>query len=99
MKNNTKHVLGLLLVVFGIVFLLTRLGIIPVNLFFDGWWTFLLIIPAAYSMLKTGVSTGNAVVLAIGIFFFLEENGWNFRGIFVPVIVIVFGLALLLKKE
>ena len=99
MKNNTRHVLGLLLVVLGIVFLLVRLGVIPVNLFFDGWWTFLLIIPAVYSMFKQGVTTGNAVLLAIGIFFFLEENGWNFKGFFVPAIVIVFGVVLLLKKD
>lgn len=99
MKENNKSIFGILLVVFGIVFLLVRLEVIPINLFFNGWWTLLLIIPALMSMTKQGVTAGNAILLAIGIYFFLDENGWNFRGFFVPAILILFGLYIIFKKR
>ncbi len=99
MKSNNRLILGVLLVIFGVVFLLDRLDIIPINIFFDGWWTLLLIIPALISMSKQGVSVGNAIVLTIGLYFFIDERGWNFKGLFMPAILILFGLYFILRKR
>ncbi|MBN2504223.1 MAG: hypothetical protein JXB20_02645 [Bacilli bacterium] len=99
MQGNQKRFLGILLIVFGVIFLLDRLGILPVNVFFQGWWTLLLILPAIYSMTKQGVTAGNSILLAIGVFFFLDENGWNIKGFVIPSILIIFGIALLIRRS
>lgn len=99
MNLTTKRVIGILLVVFGVFFLLNKLGILAFSPLFSGWWTLFLIIPAVLSMVKTGVNGGNAILLAIGVFFFLDENGWNVKGFFVPAALIVFGIILFLKKN
>lgn len=99
MTLNTKRVIGILLVIFGILFLLNKLEILNFSPLFSGWWTLFLIVPAILSMIKNGVNAGNAILLAIGVFFFLEERGWNVKGFFVPSALIVFGIVLLLNKK
>lgn len=99
MDNNRRKILGSLLVAFGIIFLLVKLDVLPLTIFFEGWWTLLLIVPALYSMTKQGITTGNSILLAIGLFFFLEERGWNIKGFVVPTLLIIFGIALLLKRR
>jgi uncharacterized membrane protein len=99
MRNNDKKVLGIILIVIGIVFLLNRLGVITANIFFAGWWTLLLLIPAVISMTRQGITFGNGILLVVGVYFLLEANGWNLKGFFVPAMIVVFGIALLLKKQ
>jgi len=98
MKRNDKKVLGIILVLIGIVLLLNRIGVITADIFFAGWWTLLLIIPAIVSMSRQGITFGNGILFAVGIYFLLEANGWNVKGFFVPTMIVVFGVALLLKK-
>ncbi len=98
MRYNDKKILGMVLIVIGIVFLLNRIGVITANIFFAGWWTLFLIVPALISMTRQGITMGNGILFAVGIYFFLDANGWNFRGFFVPAMIIVFGLALVFRK-
>ncbi len=97
MRNDHRKFLGILLIVFGTLFLLDRLEILPITIFFDGWWTLLLIIPAVYSMTRQGITMGNSILLAIGVFFFLDERGWNVKGFVVPALLIIFGIALIVR--
>jgi len=99
MKNNDKKVLGIILVLIGILLLLNRLEVITANIFFAGWWTLLLLIPAVVSMTRQGITFGNGILFAIGVYFLLEANGWNVKGFFVPAAIVVFGAALLLRKK
>ncbi|MDD3112911.1 MAG: DUF5668 domain-containing protein [Candidatus Izemoplasmatales bacterium] len=99
MNLNTRRVVGILLVIFGVFFLLDKLEILEFSPLFTGWWTLFLIIPAILSMGKNGVNVGNAILLAIGVFFLLEERGWNIRGFFVPSVLILFGIVLVLNKK
>jgi predicted membrane protein len=99
MDRRNRNFLGIIILVFGIIFLLQKLDILPVAIFFAGWWTLLLIIPALFSMSKQGVTVGNAVLLILGIFFFLNERGWNLSGFLMPAILIAIGIGLLLKRN
>lgn len=96
MKN--RNVLGFILVAIGAVLLLQAFDVIKGNIFFDGWWTLFLIIPAIVSMSRTGVTVGNGILLVLGIGFFLQEQGWNLDGYLVPAIFIVLGVAILFRK-
>jgi len=96
MKN--RNLLGLVLVALGIVLLLQVFNVIEGNLFFDGWWTLFLIIPAIVSMSRTGFSVGNTILLVLGVGFLLQEQGWNLKGYLVPAIFIVLGIGILFRK-
>jgi hypothetical protein len=96
MKN--RNFMGLILVALGIVLLLQALNIIEGSLFFAGWWTLFLIIPGIVSMSRTGITIGNTILLALGVGFLLQEQGWNLRGYLVPAIFIVLGVGILFRK-
>ena len=98
MKTENKKILGFILIALGVVVLFNRLEIWNVNLFFEGWWTLLLIVPAIYLIVKNGVNTGNLVFLLVGIFFLLDELGYNLKGYLLPALLVVLGVGILLKK-
>ncbi len=95
---SRRNSFGLLLLVIGIIILLNALNIIPINIFFDGWWTLFLIIPALMSMSRQGITAGNIILLVLGVGFLLREQGWNFTQYLVPAIFIAVGVAILVKK-
>lgn len=95
---SNKKLFGIILIVIGAVFLLNRLGVFNINIFFDGWWTLLLIVPAIMSMSKQGLTTGNIILFVLGVIFLLREQGLDFSGYLVPAVLLVFGIALLVKK-
>ncbi len=93
-----RDVLGSVLLVLGVLLLLDLFNVFEFNLFFNGWWTLILIIPAILSMSRTGISVGNTVLLVLGVGFLLQEQGWNFKGYLVPAIFIIIGLGILFKR-
>jgi hypothetical protein len=96
MKN--KNIIGIMLIVLGAIFLLNKLEVFSFNIFFDGWWTLFLIIPALLSMSKQGVTTGNTILLLLGGLFLLKENGLDFKGLLVPIVLIILGVSLFMQK-
>jgi hypothetical protein len=99
MKNDTRKLVGIILIALGSMFLLNRLGLWTFDLFFKGWWTLLLIIPAIYLIVKNGVQIGNVVLLLLGVFLFLDERGWNLSQYMLPIVLVGLGFAVLLKKR
>ncbi|MFA7560968.1 MAG: DUF5668 domain-containing protein [Candidatus Izemoplasmatales bacterium] len=95
---TNKRILGIILVVVGIIFLLNRLDVFTVDIFFKGWWTLLLIIPAFVSMSKNGVTLGNTILLVIGVILLLDAQGLNFEGYLLPAVLVVIGIGLLFKR-
>jgi hypothetical protein len=93
-----RNLMGLILVALGGVLLLQAFGVIEGSVFFDGWWTLILIIPGLLSMSRTGVTVGNTILVVIGVGFLLQEQGWNLKGYLVPAIFIVLGVGILFKK-
>jgi hypothetical protein len=98
MKNNNKTFWGIVLIIVGVVFLLDRLNLVS-GIFFAGWWTLFLIIPALYKMSTSGVETGNLILLCVGVYFFIDAQGWSYSYLVLPVGLVVLGLAILLKKH
>jgi len=99
MQRDQRKFWGIVLIIVGLAFLLDRTGILNVNIFFDGWWTLFLIIPAIFSITKQGLQTGNAVLLALGIYFLLEARGWNLSWLVLPGILIILGVSILIRKS
>ncbi|MFA7076162.1 MAG: DUF5668 domain-containing protein [Candidatus Izemoplasmatales bacterium] len=96
---SNKRVFGILLVIIGVVFLLNALNVITFDFFsFAGWWTIFLIAPALISMSKQGVTTGNVILLVIGVALFLRERDIDFKGYLLPGVLIVLGISLFVKK-
>lgn len=98
MRRN--NVLGIILLVIGVVVLFNAMDWWTIDIFFDGWWTLFLIIPAVMSMSRQGVTSGNLILLVLGVGFLLNEQiGWEFKKYLVPAIFIIIGLAIIFKKN
>lgn len=95
---TNKKLFGILLIVLGGIFLLNKFNVFNFEIFFDGWWTLFLIVPAIMSMSKQGVTTGNTVLLIIGVVLLLWERGIDLQGFLVPAVLIVLGISLFVRK-
>lgn len=100
MKTTYKtRFIGFLLIVGGITFLGEQLGFWNFSIFFPGWWTVFLILPAIFSMIDSGFHVGNSILLLLGAYFLLNANDWiSFRltlGAIVALFCILFGMQLI----
>lgn len=73
-KNQYNILLGLILLVFGIIMFINYLGIVNINLFFNGWWTLFIIIPSFLGLFKKGNKAGNILLLIFGIMLLLDQQ-------------------------
>lgn len=99
MKEKWKKILlAIALIVLGIIVGLNSLEITSINIFFDGWWTLIIIIPSLIGVIDDK-DTGSLVMLLVGILLLL-----NARGIFVlnvlwkliiPIILVFMGINVL----
>ncbi len=97
-KVTNNSLLGIILLVLGAILLLQALNVIPGSIFFAGWWTLFLIVPAIFSMSKVGVRVGNAILLTLGIGFLLQEQGLTLNGYLVPILFIVVGVVIVTRR-
>ena len=92
---------GLIFVGIGIGLFGNIFGFWNYNVFFRGWWTLFLIVPAVISMIQTGVRMGNSIVLGIGVLLFLEQQRVIPYGLIwkaaAPAVLIIIGLAIISK--
>lgn len=98
-NTDNRKFLGFVLIILGVIVLFNRLQIWNINVFFPGWWTLLLIVPAIYLIYKNGANTGNLVLLLIGVFFLLDEIGYNFQGYLLPALLVILGIGILIRKK
>lgn len=98
MNTNNKRTLGFLFLLLGGFFLLKETNLVNV-IFFDGWWTLFLIVPASVHLAKHGIQTGNLIVLAVGVFFLLDEQGINLSGYLLPILFVVLGIGLIFRNR
>jgi len=100
--NKISNLLwGTLLIVIGVIIGLNALEITNINLLFDGWWCFLIIIPCFIDLFKEKEKTGNIIGIVIGLFLFLAcQDFINFDVIWkllIPFILIMIGLSFIFK--
>ena len=91
---------GLVFIVIGAIIGLNALEITNINIFFDGWWTLIIIIPCFIGLFKTNSGKlGNFIGLAIGIFLLLVAQDIVELEIvlklLVPFILIAIGLSII----
>lgn len=101
MKNKENIVWGILLVVLGCILGLNALGLAKINIFFEGWWTLFLIIPALWGLVKDNDKTGDIILLLVGIFLLLVtrdvidfEIFWK---LLFPVVLVIIGVSCIFK--
>lgn len=101
---RTKRIIcGLLLITIGLAYLGAQIGYWNFTLFFPGWWTMFLIIPAIYSMLEYGIYFSNVWMVLIGGYFLASANHWIDSSmtfpIFMAISCICIGIRLLCTRR
>lgn len=103
MKDKGNLLWGILLIVIGLIIGLNSLGMVNINLFFDGWWTLFIIIPSLIDIAKEPTKTENYIWLAVGVVLLLCAQGilsFEIVGkLLFPVILVGIGLSILLKDK
>ena len=101
MRNKISNSLwGLFLIAIGIGIAGDVLNIWDFQLFFDGWWTFLIIIPCFISMIQSGFGFGSTCGFIIGVVWFLSYHiNFNFSiwRLIIPGILILIGLRIMFQ--
>ena len=101
MKKVGNILWGVVFIVIGLIIAGNTLGITDINIFFDGWWTLLIIIPCFIGLFKEREKTGNIIGLIIGIVLLLScQNIVDFDIIWkllFPVILVGIGISLIVK--
>ena len=101
--NKRNWFWGILLIIVGILFLGRNMDWWDFSIFFDGWWTLFLIIPALISLVRReGIAT-SFLILILGVLMLLasqEVIEWDtVWKVFVPIIIIVVGLSIILGNK
>ena len=101
MEKVNRILWGLVFIVLGVIVALNALDIIDFNIFFNGWWTLLIIIPCFIGLFDSSNEgkIGNIVGLIIGIVLLLLCQGWlRFDlviKLFIPAILVFVGIYLI----
>lgn len=93
---------GIFWIAIGISIAGNVLNLWSINFFFDGWWTFLIIIPSFISIVQYGLGSSSTIWLTIGIFLLLSSRGIIdmalVRKLIIPIILIVIGFHMIIKN-
>ncbi len=101
MRNKLSNALwGLFFVIIGIGFAGNVMDLWKFELFFDGWWTFLIIIPCFISMIQSGFGVASTTGFIIGVLLFISSRvDFNFSvwELIIPAILVFIGVRLLFQ--
>ncbi len=103
-RNRTSNILwGIAFIIIGIGFAGKAFDMWDFNLFFDGWWSLLIIIPCGISIIQNGPRSGNIVGLIIGLILLLVAQDiirWSTIGnLIVPLILVIIGLGFIFRNN
>lgn len=101
--NNIKNILwGIILVIIGVIIGLNTIGITDIDIFFDGWWALIIIVPCFIGLFTNKDKTGNIIGLLVGVILLLGmQNIIDFNLIWkllLPSIIVIIGLSLIFKN-
>ncbi len=99
MKKLSNWLWGAVLVVVGVLWALKATGVITVDLFFPGWWTLFIIVPALIGLITEEQKGGSFILLLIGVCLLLAcldvlefDLIWK---LILPVALILIGLSMI----
>ncbi|MEG1104394.1 MAG: hypothetical protein RSD78_06070 [Oscillospiraceae bacterium] len=94
---------GIAFILAGVGFAGNAFNVWQFDLFFSGWWTLFIIVPCIIGIIQRGFNTGNSIGLAVGVLLLLSAQDILPRNIvgklFLPVILIVIGLAIVFRHN
>lgn len=94
---------GVLLIIVGVLFLGKNLEWWNINIFFDGWWTLLIIFFSIRGLFDKNSRTWSFITLVLGILMLLacqEVIAWNMIWkILIPILIIIIGLSLMFDNK
>lgn len=100
MKRISSVLWGVILVAVGAVLALNALEITSIDLFFDGWWTLIIIVPCVIGLFTDYDKSGSIIGLCIGVFLLLCCQDVLSFGLFwkllIPGIVVIIGVKMIL---
>lgn len=103
MKKYENVIWGIILVLIGLIIGGNSLGIININIFFDGWWTLFIIIPCLLGLFKGNEKLGNIIGLLVGVLLLLGcRDIIDFNLIWklvLPIVLILIGLSSIFKDK
>lgn len=101
MYKTSNLLWGITFIIIGVIFGLNALNIVNINIFFNGWWTLIIIIPNFIDLFKEKEKTSNIIGLIIGTLLLLGCNNIiDFNLIFkliVPIMLIIVGVSFIFK--
>ncbi len=102
MKNPKNFIVGIIFIVFGGLYAANVLGFLSFDLFFEGWWTLIIILPCLIGLFTEKDKFGNAIFLVLGVILLLNARGLiNFQiliKLIVPLSLIAYGIYMLGKS-
>lgn len=103
MKKISTVIVGIVFIIVGVIVGLNSFGITNINIFFDGWWTLFIIIPAINGLVTNEEKTGSIIWLIIGIALLLGCQDlisfdilWKLT---LPVILVFIGLSIMFNNN
>lgn len=99
MGKNKDKVIGVLLIIVGIILAGNILDIWDFNMFFPGWWTMFLIVPAIIAIATKGFNVGDVILLVVGIILLLGawdifDSRYMWR-LFGPIVLVIVGISII----
>ena len=99
MKKAKKIVWGILLVVLGVIWGLNALEVTDIDIFFDGWWTLLIIVPSIINLFTKPDKVGSLINIAAGVVLLLACQDilkfdllWKLA---LPILLVVIGIKII----
>ncbi|MCF7628340.1 hypothetical protein L3K73_14405, partial [Holdemanella sp. SCCA2] len=71
MKKVNTVIIGILFIIVGVIVGFNSFGITNINIFFSGWWTLFIIIPAINGIISDDEKLGSIIWLIVGIILLL----------------------------
>ena len=101
-KLSTNIIIGILLVVAAIGYIGNVFEVWHFTLFFPGWWTLFIIVPAVIALAANGFRPTYAVLLGIGLLLLITRLGilpsWLSK-LFIPVIILAIGFLIIFRGK
>ena len=96
MKKVNRVLLGIVLIAVGVILALNVVGISQINVFFDGWWTLLIIVPCFLGLFTARKKSLNLLGILLGVLLLLCCQGIlsyaAFWKLLLPIAIVIIGL-------
>ena len=101
MKKVSSILWGIVLVAAGVILALNAFGVTSINIFFDGWWTLIIIVPCVISLFTSHDKGGSLIGICVGVFLLLccqDVLSFDmFWKLLIPAAIVIIGISIIFK--